>query len=131
MSKGIEVDLPVIKRSRIFGGKLKRKYKNEKFLLDMSLAAEERFDKMFPAEATKYGDLEQYTEIVRVDAKKQISHLTVRQMLRAVYCWFNTKYTFIEFLQLFDFSDVNYIYRLVDKLKVTFDLIAGEATEKN
>ena len=129
MNKGIEITLPVIKSSRIFGKVVKRSYGEEKFLLDMSLAAEERFEQKFPTECKAYGDLQQFME--RVNSYEDLTRAKVLSMLKCLYCWFETKYAFIEFLQLFDLTDINYIGRLVEKLRLTFGIIMENASEKN
>lgn len=127
--KGIEITLPVIKKSMFTGKVIKRKYGEEKFLLDMSLASEARFEQKFPTEYKAYGDLQQYME--RVNSCEDLTRAKVLSMLKCLYCWFETKYTFIEFLQLFDLTDINYIGRLVEKLRLTFSIIMENASEKN
>lgn len=127
--RGIEITLPVIKYSRLTGKALKRKYSEEKFVLDMSLASEARFEQKFPTECKAFGDLQQYME--RVCAIEEISRAKIATMLKCVYCFFDTKYTLIQFLQLFDLTDLDYIGRLVEKLKVVFGVIKESASEKN
>lgn len=127
--KGIEITLPVIKSSKVFGREIKRKYSEEKFLLDMSLASEARFEQKFPTEYKAYGDLQQFME--RVNQVQDLTKAKILSMLKCLYCWFDTKYSFIEFLQLFDLSDINYIGKLVEKLRLTFNIIRENASEKN
>lgn len=127
--KGIEITLPVIKSSKVFGREIKRKYSEEKFLLDMSLASEARFEQKFPAEYKAFGDLQQYME--RVNGYEDLNRAKVLSMLKCLYCWFDTRYSFIEFLQLFDFTDIDYIGKLVEKLRLTFNIIRENASEKN
>lgn len=127
--KGIEITLPVIKNSKVFGREIKRRYGEEKFLLDMSLASEARFEQKFPVEYKAYGDLQQFME--RVNGYADLNRAKVLSMLKCLYCWFDTKYSFIEFLQLFDLSDINYIGKLVEKLRLTFNIIRENASEKN
>ena len=126
--RGIEVTLPVIKSSKIFGKKIRRKYSEEKFTLDMSLAAEERFERKFP-EVAKSIDLQQYME--NVNNGGTMSRAKLLSMLKCLYCWFDTQYSFTEFLQHFDISDIDYITKLVERLKTVFGIILEEATEKN
>lgn len=127
--KGIEITLPVIKSSKVFGREIKRKYSEEKFLLDMSLASEARFEQKFPTEYKAYGDLQQFME--RVNGYEDLNRAKVLSMLKCLYCWFDTRYSFIEFLQLFDLTDINYIGRLVEKLRLAFNIIMENAAEKN
>lgn len=127
--RGIEITLPVIKCSRFTGKALKRRYSEEKFVLDMSLASEARFEQKFPAEYKVYGDLQQYME--RVNGYEDLNRAKVLSMLKCLYCWFDTRYSFIEFLQLFDFTDIDYISKLVEKLRLAFNIIRESASEKN
>lgn len=127
--KGIEITLPVIKSSKVFGREIKRKYSEEKFLLDMSLASEARFEQKFPTEYKAYGDLQQFME--RVNGYEDLNRAKVLSMLKCLYCWFDTRYSFIEFLQLFDLTDINYIGQLVEKLRLAFNIIMENAAEKN
>lgn len=127
--KGIEITLPVIKKSMFTGKVIKRKYGEEKFLLDMSLASEARFEQKFPTEYKAYGDLQQYME--RVNSCEDLTRAKVLSMLKCLYCWFDTRYSFVEFLQLFDFTDIDYISKLVEKLRLTFNIIRENASEKN
>lgn len=127
--RGIEITLPVIKYSRFTGKALKRKYSEEKFVLDMSLASEARFEQKFPAEYKAFGDLQQYME--RVNGYEDLNRAKVLSMLKCLYCWFDTRYSFIEFLQLFDFTDIDYISNLVEKLRLAFNIIRESASEKN
>lgn len=129
MGKGIEITLPVIRRSKLTGKAIKRRYREEKFVLDMSLAAEMRFEQKFPVEYKAYGDLQQFME--RVCAIEEISRAKIATMLKCVYCFFDTKYTLLQFMQLFDLTDLDYIGRLVEKLKVVFGVIKESASEKN
>ena len=127
--KGIEIRLPIIKESKILGKTIKRKYAEEKFVLDMSLAAEDRFEQNFPTLCKVYGDLAQYMESVQ--AVQDVTRAKVLSMLKCLYCWFDTKYTFREFLQLFDLTDIDYIEKLVEKLRLSFNIILDNASEKN
>lgn len=127
--RGIEITLPVIKYSRFTGKALKRKYSEEKFVLDMSLASEARFEQKFPAEYKAFGDLQQYME--RVNGYEDLNRAKMLSMLKCLYCWFDTRYSFIEFLQLFDFTDIDYISKLVEKLRLAFNIIRESASEKN
>lgn len=129
MNKGIEIKLPVIKRSKMTGKALKRKYSEKTFYFDMSLASEVRFEQKFPTEYKAYGDLQQFTERVRV--VEDINKAKLVTILKCMYCYFDTKYSFVDFLHLFDISDIEYIHKLVDKLRLAFNIILENASEKN
>ena len=111
------------------GKALKRKYSEKIFYFDMSLASEARFEQKFPTEYKAYGDLQQFTERVRV--VEDINKAKLVTILKCMYCYFDTKYSFVDFLHLFDVSDIEYIHKLVDKLRLAFNIILENASEKN
>lgn len=128
--KGIQIKLPVIKESKQLGKTIRRTYGEKKYCLDMSLAAEYRFEKKFPVECKSYGDLQQYTEAVTATFDN-INRAKLASMLKCTYCFFDTDETFTEFLQMFDLTDIEYLSKLVDKLKLVFNIIKENAAEKN
>ena len=51
--------------------------------------------------------------------------------MKVLYCWFDTDLTFIEFLKLFDLTDMDYIKKLTEEIKTIFDLVLNSSAEKN
>lgn len=96
--------------------------------LDMSLASQIRFEAKFP-ELAKNEDLLGYAQ--RLKDIKELSTAVILSDMKILYCWFDTDLTFIEFLKLFDLTDIDYVKRLMEEIKTVFDLILNGSAEKN
>ena len=96
--------------------------------LDMSLASQIRFEAKFP-ELAKNEDLIGYAQ--RMKDIKELSTAVILSDMKVLYCWFDTDLTFIEFLKLFDLTDIDYVKRLMEEIKTVFDLILNGSAEKN
>lgn len=96
--------------------------------LDMSLASQIRFEAKFP-ELAKNEDLIGYAQ--RMKDVKELSTAVILSDMKILYCWFDTDLTFIEFLKLFDLTDIDYVKRLMEEIKTVFDLILNGSAEKN
>lgn len=128
ITTGIEITLPVIEKSEIKNNKLVRKYGERKFILDMSLAAEVRFNAKFPEQSQRM-DLAQLTESLKDIGR--IDKATILSQLKVLYCYFDTELTFIEFLQLFDLSDLKFVQKIANRITDVFSIIFDNASEKN
>lgn len=96
--------------------------------LDMSLASQIRFEAKFP-ELAKNEDLIGYAQ--RLKDTKELSTAIILSNMKILYCWFDTDLTFIEFLKLFDLTDLAYIKSLTEEIKNVFDLVLNGSAEKN
>ena len=96
--------------------------------LDMSLASQIRFEAKFP-ELAKNEDLIGYAQ--RMKDIKELSTAVILSDMKILYCWFDTDLTFIEFLKLFDLTDIDYVKRLMEEIKTVFNLILNGSAEKN
>lgn len=96
--------------------------------LDMSLASQIRFEAKFP-ELAKNEDLIGYAQ--RLKDTKELSTAIILSNMKILYCWFDTDLTFIEFLKLFDLTDLDYIKSLTEEIKNVFDLVLNGSSEKN
>lgn len=96
--------------------------------LDMSLASQIRFEAKFP-ELAKNEDLIGYAQ--RMKDVKELSTAVILSNMKILYCWFDTDLTFIEFLKLFDLTDIDYIKKLMEEIKNIFDLVLNSSAEKN
>lgn len=96
--------------------------------LDMSLASQIRFEAKFP-ELAKNEDLIGYAQ--RLKDTKELNAAIILSNMKVLYCWFDTDLTFIEFLKLFDLTDIDYIKQLTSEIKTVFDLILNGSAEKN
>ena len=96
--------------------------------LDMSLASQIRFEAKFP-ELAKNEDLLGYAQ--RLKDINELSTAVIISNMKVLYCWFDTDLTFIEFLKLFDLTDIDYIKQLTEEIKTIFDLVLSGSAEKN
>ena len=96
--------------------------------LDMSLASQIRFEAKFP-ELAKNEDLLGYAQ--RLKDIKELSTAVILSNMKILYCWFDTDLTFIEFLKLFDLTDIDYIKQLTGEIKTIFELVLNSSAEKN
>lgn len=96
--------------------------------LDMSLASQIRFEAKFP-ELAKNEDLLGYAQ--RLKDIKELSTAVILSNMKILYCWFDTELTFIEFLKLFDLTDIDYIKQLTGEIKTIFELVLNSSAEKN
>ena len=51
--------------------------------------------------------------------------------MKVVYCFLELDMPFTEFIKLFDFSQKEYVEKLIAKIKEAFDVIFDTASEKN
>lgn len=96
--------------------------------LDMSLASQIRFEAKFP-ELAKNEDLIGYAK--RLKEIKELNTAVILSNMKVLYCWFDTDLTFIEFLKLFDLTDMDYIKKLTEEIKTIFNLVLNSSAEKN
>ena len=96
--------------------------------LDMSLASQIRFEAKFP-ELAKNEDLLGYAQ--RLKDIKELSTAVILSNMKILYCWFDTELTFIEFLKLFDLTDIDYVKQLTGEIKTIFELVLNSSAEKN
>lgn len=127
----MKVSLTVKTRDEIKDGKRQIEYADKQFNLDLSLNCQMRWEKYFPAQAEKE-DIVVYSERIRdLISKDKISLPSIISMFKSLFCYFDTDMYFQEFLALFDFSNIEYVEKLVGQLKTIFSAIFGEAVEKN
>lgn len=122
----MEITLP-IQKVKIVNGKKLVESSEKVFELDMTLAAQMRFEQKFP-EIAKREDLYDYTKRI---LSYSLSREQILSLLKTLYCWFDTNIQFIEFIKLFDFSDKQYVDKLLQKLDETFKIIFDSPVEKN
>jgi len=127
MSK-IEIKIPIVKSDIIEDGKRVVEYGEQPMLLDMSLVAQMRWEQKFPVNAEKE-DLESYTE--RISKNKKVSSAVIISKLKTIYCYLDTNISFIEFLEMFDLTQADYVEKLTDAFKNAFEIILGSSSEKN
>lgn len=124
----VKIDLPVITKNEIKDGKHIVEYGDKEFLLDVSLVSQMRWERKFPTQASKE-DLESFTE--RISKVEASSIGVILSKMKVLYCYFDTNLTFEQFMQMFDLSNLEFTKKLTNKLTETFNIIFGEASEKN
>jgi len=124
----MKITLPIKTKDEIKDGKRILVYGEKDFELDMSLAAQMRWEAKFP-ELAKQEDIANY--IMRVNEVKDTSTAVIISKLKAMYCFFEIDIGFVEFLKWFDLSNKEYIDKLTKRLSEIFEAIKGEASEKN
>ena len=115
-------------RKEIKNGKLEKIKGTFTADLDMSLASQIRFEAKFP-ELAKNEDLLGYAQ--RLKDINELSTAVIISNMKVLYCWFDTDLTFIEFLKLFDLTDIDYIKQLTEEIKTIFELVLNSSAEKN
>ena len=125
--KEMKIRLPVQEKEIVNGEKVVRR--SEKvFDIDTSLVSEMRWEAKFPEQA-KNEDLFTYTQ--RMAEQKTLTAPVIIGKIKAVYCWYETDLSFIEFLRMFDLSDGDYMKELLDGITRAWELIRDGSTEKN
>ncbi len=123
----MKIKLPV-QTKEIKNGAMVKTQGEQEFDLDMSLAAQIRFETKFPALAERE-DLLGYSK--RIFEINDLSLGLMVSKLKMIYCWFDTEMGFIDFSKLFDLSDEPYTKKLGKALKDTFQIVADGSAEKN
>lgn len=130
----IPTTLPVIEKTiNEENNILISKEKTIKVSIDTSLFAEERWEANFPLNA-KNETLFAYIERVK-NAGLMESKAHILSNLKALYCFMEGSEIadFKSFCQMFDLADENYLNKLIDKIKLVFNLVleSSATTSKN
>ena len=123
----MKIELPIQKKE-IIENEIKVEKSKKIFDLDMSLAGQLRYEAKFPELADKE-DLVSYSQ--RVSSIDSLTVPVIISNMKALYCWFDTDITFVEFLKMFDFSDKEYVDELSKKIKEVFEIVFNGSSEKN
>ena len=123
----MKIKLP-IQTKEIVNGELVKKQSEKVFDLDTSLASQIRFETKFPELAQKE-DLEGYSK--RICKVEELSVAVIISKMKMLYCWFDTELEFIDFLKLYDLTDIEYIKKMTNAIKEAFELIFNASAEKN
>ena len=123
----MKIKLP-IQTKEIVNGELVKKQSEKVFDLDTSLASQIRFETRFPELAQKE-DLDGYSK--RICKVEELSVAVIISKMKMLYCYFDTEISFIDFLKLFDLSDLEYVKKITSEIKQAFELIFDGSAEKN
>lgn len=124
--------LPVKERIEGDNGKVITQEREIAIMVDTSIFAEERWEKNFPANASRE-TVFRYVERVHEDGMLDKAHILSN--LKALYCFIESDELsdFKSFCQLFDLADGKYLETLCDKIKWIFSIVldSSVATSKN
>ena len=123
----MKIKLP-IQTKEFVDGNLKITPGEREFELDMSLASQIRYEAKFPNLAERE-DLFNYSK--RISEIKELTAGVIISKMKLLYCWFDTDIDFIEFLKMFDLSDIEFSKRLTTQIHDVFELILNGSAEKN
>ena len=123
----MKVKLP-IQQKEIKDSKLNIIEAEKEFELDMSLASQIRFETKFP-ELAEREDLYGYAK--RISEINSLSAAVIISKMKMLYCWFDTEIQFIDFLKMFDLTDLEYTKKLTDKMNEIFSIVYNGSAEKN
>ncbi len=124
----MKIKLTVKTRDEFVDGKRVVKFEDKEFELDLSLGCQMRWEQKFPQLAANE-DLLSYTE--RVSKAKELTLPVIISKIKAIYCYFDTELTFVQFLKLFDLTNKDYIEKLTNQIKEIFESVYETASEKN
>ena len=123
----MKIKLP-IQTKELVRGQIVKKESEREFDLDTSLASEIRWEARFPEQAQNE-DLFSYTQ--RLQKNEGLSAPIILSKMKAVYCWFDTDLSFIDFVKMFDLADAKYTEHLTRRIQEVWEAIQGESAEKN
>lgn len=124
----MKVTLPIQKKE-IINREIKKEKSYMEFDIDLSLGSQMRYEIKFP-ELAKQEDLYGYSD--RIFKSKELTAGKILSELKLLYCWINTDMSFIDFVKLFDLTDIEYVKEFLDVLEKTFKLILEDtSSEKN
>lgn len=102
--------------------------KEVEFELDMSLASQMRYEAKFPMLA-EHEDLHDYLK--RVETSDDKSAAAIISKMKAIYCWFDTDISFVDFVKMFSSADKEYSKKLGERMDNIIKIIMDGASEKN
>lgn len=123
----MKIKLPV-QTKELVKGQIVKKESEKEFDLDTSLASEIRWEAKFP-DQSRNEDLFSYTQ--RIQKNEGLSAPIILSKMKALYCWFDTDVSFIDFVKMFDLADAKYTEHLTHRIQEVWEAIQGESVEKN
>ena len=123
----MKIKLPV-QMKELVKGQIVKKESEKEFDLDTSLASEIRWEAKFP-EQSRNEDLFSYTQ--RIQKNEGLSAPIILSKMKALYCWFDTDVSFIDFVKMFYLADAKYTEHLTHRIQEVWEAIQGESVEKN
>ena len=124
----MKVKLPIVTQNEIVDGKHIFKTGEREFEMDMSLGCQMRWETKFPELAAK----ENFVDYaVRTKEFESQNAAMILSKMKAIYCFFETDLSFVQFLKLFDFTKLSFTEELVKRLDEIFEIVLSSSSEKN
>lgn len=123
----MKIKLP-IQTKELKGEELVKIESEKEFELDTTLAAQIRFETKFP-ELAQNEDLFDYSK--RITANEQLTAGVIISKMKMLYCWLETDIDFVQFLKMFDLTDIEYITKLTNCIKKAIEIVFNSSAEKN
>lgn len=117
-----------VQKKELVDGKLVKSKGYEEFEIVTSLFSQMRFESKFP-ELAQQEDLYGYSD--RIFKTKALSPAKILSELKLLYCWLATDIDFVDFVKLFDLTDIEYVKEFVNCLENAFKFILNSSSEKN
>lgn len=124
----MKVKLPVVTRNEIVDGELKFETAEREFEMDMSLACQMRWEAKFPELAAKENFVDYTTRTKELESKNPA---VILSKMKAIYCFFDTDLSFVQFIKMFDFSRLEFTEELLKRINEVFEIVLKSSSEKN
>ncbi len=124
----MKVKLPIVTKNEIVDGKRIFETAERDFEMDMSLACQMRWETKFPELAAKETIVD-YAE--RTKELKSTSPAIILSKIKLLYCFFETDMSFLQFIKMFDFSQLEYTNSLVTRINEILEIVLNSSSEKN
>lgn len=124
----MKVKLPIVTKNEIVDSKLVFETGEREFKLDMSLGCQMRWETMFPELAAKENFVDYAIRIKELESKNAAIILS---KMKVIYCLFKTDLSFVQFVELFDFTKLSFTQELVKRLNEVFETVLKASSEKN
>lgn len=124
----MKVKLPVVTRNEIVDGERKFETSEREFEMDMSLACQMRWEMKFPELAAKENFVDYTTRTKKMESKDAA---VILSKMKAMYCFFDTDLSFMQFIKMFDFSKPVFTNELIKRINEVFEIVLDGSSEKN
>lgn len=124
----MKVKLPIVTKNEISGGKRIFETAEREFEMDLSLGCQMRWETKFPELAAKETIVDY---AARTKELKSTNAAIVLSKMKLLYCFFETDLSFVQFIKMFDFSQLAYTELLVSRINEILELVLNSSAEKN
>jgi hypothetical protein len=124
----VKIKLPIVTKDELKDGKRVFEYEEREVVFNNTISCQMRWESCFP-ELAKRESVIDYAARVRELEGRSVGVLISE--MKVVYCFLELDMPFTEFIKLFDFSQKEYVEKLIAKIKEAFDVIFDTASEKN